>query len=140
MEEDSSPRSASQYNLNERSTALIADMQEEAFLLSAAYKLNDSFDKWQSIRLLIEARFNIDETDELNKLEKQFLDKITITYPHELSLSKPMYGLSPRDNYIKKEGLKIKKFKLNNYVKYIMTLMRLYKIGMTDKQKKTRLS
>lgn len=134
------PRAESQYNLNERITTLIADMQEEAFTLSSTYKLNDSFDKWQSIRLLIEARFNEPETDKLDSLEEEFLEKIIITYPHGLSTSKPMYGLSSKDSYIKKEGLRIKKHRLNKYVKYIMILMRLYKIGMTDKEKITRLT
>lgn len=139
MEEDNNTRTASQYNLNERTASLIADIQEEALSLSNSYKFNSAFDKWQSIRLLIEARFNGDEIKELDKLEEVFTNKIIINYPSKLCDSKPMYGLSERDSYIKKEGLRIKKFRLNKYVKYIMSLMRVYKLGMTDKEKKTRL-
>jgi len=139
MEEISTPRAASQYNLNERSTSLIADIQEEAFRLSNSYKFNHSFDKWQSIRLLIEARFDNDEIEKLDNLENDFHDPIIINFPNGLSTSKPMYGLSQRDNYVKKEGLTIKRQRLNKYIKYIMTLMRLYKLGMTDREKKTRL-
>ncbi len=139
MEENDNTRSASQYNLNERSASLIADIQEEALALSNSYKFNASFDKWQSIRLLIEARFQIEEIVILDKLEERFTEKIIINCPLGLPTSKPMYGLSKRDTYIKKEGLRIKKRKLNRYVKEIMSLMRLYKIGMTDREKKTRL-
>lgn len=140
MDDTNQTRTESQYNLNERITTLIADIQEKAFILSNAYKFNASFDKWQSIRLLIEARFNDDEMTELDELENTFNEKIIITYPIGLSSQKPMHGLSQKDNYIKVEGLKIKKDRLNEYVKRIMGLMRVYKIGLTDKEKITRLT
>lgn len=135
-----SPRSESQYNLNERSTSLIADLQEDAFRLSNSHKYGPSFDKWQSIRLLIEARFDYKEKTKLDKLERIFLKRIMIQYPQRLSMSKTIYGLSEREFYIKKKGLEVKRYRLHLYVKFLMELMRAYKIGLTDKQKKTRLS
>lgn len=140
METNNENRAESQYNLNERITTLIADIQEKAFILSNAYKFNASFDKWQSIRLLIEARFNKDEIKELNELEESFSERIIVAYPIVLSIQRPMHGLSQRDNYIRIEGLKIKKDRLNKYIKCIMKLMRAYKIGLTDKEKKVRLT
>ncbi len=140
MESNNEKRSESQYNLNERSTTLIADMQEQAFVLSNSYKLNASFDKWQSIRLLIEARFSTTERERLDELEELFMEKILVEFPNGLSNSKPMYGLSQKDRYIKSEGLFVKKQRLHKYVKYLMELMRIYKIGLTDKEKRTRLT
>ncbi len=125
----------SQYNLNEATFFLIADLQREAFVLSNRYKNFDgSFNRWQSIRLLISSRFEDKEKEQLDKLEEEFDEQISFIYPKEIN------NQHQKTKYNHKIYYEVKRKKLNDYVKYLMILMRLYKIGPTDLEKKHRLS
>lgn len=125
----------SQYNLNEATFILIGDLQREAFILSNKYRnFNGSFDRWQSIRLLISARFKEKEKEKLDNLEEEFDKNIIVKYPKDLDSE------SAKRNYNHKIYYQEKKKNLNKYINYLMILMRVYKIGPTDLEKKHRLS
>ena len=131
----------SQYNLNLASTELMADFQREAFTLANNKRFNDAFDRWQSIRMIIEPRFEQDETNDLDELEKKFWTLPKIKVPANLSTKQDMItGQSQRKNYILSKIHAFKRVALNNYIKCLMGLMRTYKVGMTDKEKVTRLN
>ncbi|KKL63781.1 hypothetical protein LCGC14_2171700 [marine sediment metagenome] len=141
MENDSSKQTKeSAYNLNEANFLLIASLQQQAFNLSNKKRFNESFDRWQDIRILIEPRFETYERTKLDQLENNFKGPTKIKIPFNLSSCISMKdGLSNLDKYKIYHINKIKSFKLNRFVKYLMLLMRKYQISQTDKSKVTKL-
>lgn len=125
----------SKYNLNEATFLLIADLQREAFDLSNKGKNSDgAFERWQSIKLLLEPRFNKEEIEKLDLIESKFYNQVKIKYPIHLKTE------NEKRKYNYDAYRIIKRIRLNGYVKYLMILMRLYKIGTTDLEKKHKLN
>lgn len=142
MMADQEQTNQSQYNLNEQTILLIADLQRDGITKSNNYNFNKAFDCWQSIRLLIQSRFEDDEKDKLDRLEKEFQTPIPLK-----KLQQPKYnklGIDAiRNNEKRYNQIRIniiKRQRLNVYVKELMQLMRVYQISLTDKKLKTNLN
>lgn len=134
----------SQYNLNEQTMLLIADLQREAILSSNKKDFYSAFDCWQSIRILIQSRFEDNERKELDKLEKEFIKPIPMVKPSKIDKN-----FLPSGNIMKEVRERkynqirtniILRTRLNDYVEELMNLMRDYSIGLTDKERKRNLN
>lgn len=144
MDNNKDNTAATQYNLNGAIMMLIAELQKDAINDSHKGRYQSSFEKWESIRHLIEARFDDGECDLLNELGKQFLKPVPIiNVPQQL---KPQnyyqvdYKKKERENYIKNHYSSIKKNRLINYIQTLQKLMRKYGLSLTDLEKKIKLN
>jgi hypothetical protein len=135
-EKTETPESA--YNLNHLTIIQIAELQRQAIFLSNRHRYHDSFNCWQSIRLLIENRFTSKEKSMLNKLELNFHNREKILVPEKLEGNYTQYRL--KELYLKEKTRMIMRKKLNHYVRYLMQLQRKYGITLTDKEHKPKLS
>lgn len=125
----------SAYNLRQSNILLIADLQREAFeLLNKNNNPGASFQRWQSIRLIIENRFDDAERENLDKSEVEFYSPFKTKRPSNLqpySMEKKNYDYYAR---------RVLRTRLSKYVSKIMVLMRKYGLDLGDKEVKVRLS
>lgn len=130
----------SHYNLNETDFLLLADLQREAFQLRNVKKnYIASFERWRSIRMLIDARFDDKETKILDEIEESFWKPQEIQVPDKLSGISSFGNKSPKKTYIIKI-IRSRKLKvLDEYITQIRALMKLHKIAMTDLETKAML-
>ncbi len=139
--ETSNETRESQYNLNESTTLLIGDLQRDALELSNSFNYAGALEKWNSIRILIEARFDDDEVDALDELYKKFYNISPANIPINLKSKFDMVtGLNSKEIFQRQYLRYNQKKRLHEFVRELMILMREYKISTTDKEKKTRLS
>ena len=131
----------SQYNLNESMAILIGDLQREALTLSNSADHHGSLERWNSIRILIQSRFQDDEVDTLDELYYNFYNIKPAVVPLNL---KPQFdmrtGLNSKQMFQRKYLSFFQKKRLHEFVRELTLLMRQYKISMTDKEKKPRLN
>lgn len=121
----------SKYNLNESDFRLIGDLQQQAFYYRNERKnYYEAFQRWVSIRLLLDSRFTPDENKELDKIEEKFM---IMPKPEDL----PYFNNSQIPMNKKRVVYKI--YTLNKYIKKLRELMKKYKIALTDMDRKVRL-
>ncbi len=127
----------SQWNLNDASFHLIADLQREAIYLMNHQKYNPSLERWIAINKLVESIFSDTEIKMMDRLAEDYFKPIKITFPEKL-----MESLSDKKIKILKQRLPltIKKKRLAKYVRELMILMRRYSLYLTEKEKKHKLS
>jgi len=139
MDNNTEKKGLSHYNLNESDFLLLADLQREGFTIRNAKKnYPESFGRWKSVRMLIDARFEDGELKELDEIEKGFWDRPNIKSDH-LSNECSFGDMSPRKKYLKQKRRVHQLRKLDEYITKLRKLMKTYKIAMTDTQTKERL-
>ena len=140
MEHDTGRVAESKYNMNESNFALLGELQREAFhFLNVRKDFVSCMDRWRSIRYIIESVFSEPEAESLDTIEKNFGKNLKFNVPGNLSSSKPMYGISPKQIFINRVIQKYRLEHLRNYIRELAKLMRKYKISMTDLDKKKKL-
>ncbi len=138
----------SAYNLNLANIVLIGDLQREAFILSNKGRSEQAYLRWQSIRLLIENRFEDDERRELDELEEEFEEPLVVDIPKslkgEVGERKTTFTRSPKQTarirFLNDSKESVQRKNLANYIKCIMRFMRKYKMDLGDKEKRVKLS
>lgn len=141
MVENKQKTGQSQYNLNESDFLLLADLQREGFYIRN-HKKNypEALERWKSVRMLIDARFEEDETKKLDDIQTDFWKRPKeINIPKNLSDYSAFGNVSPRTNYINQIRRRYQLNKLDEYITYLRQLMKIYRICMTDVEKKIRL-
>lgn len=140
MDNNTEKKGLSHYNLNESDFLLLADLQREGFTMRNSKKnYPEALNRWKSVRMLIDARFEDTENEDLDKLEKEFWSKPKLQVPSNLSNECSFGDMSPRKIYIKQQYRIHKLRKLDLYITKIRQLMKDYKISMTDTQAKEKL-
>lgn len=132
--------SQSKYNLNESDFMLIGELQKEAFYYrNTKRNYSEAFQRWVSISLMIDCRFESDERDELNTIQSKFTQVPKIDVPQNLNPFASFGSMSPRKKYLLKQLSKHKIEVLDEYIQKLRTLMRTYKIALTDLERKAKL-
>ena len=129
------------YNLNETDFLLLADLQREAFRLRNTKKdYIESLQRWKSVRMLIDARFEKTEREALDKIEEEFWEgPKNLDLPKGINDNRSFGDASPEKKYITKRKRSHQLSKLDEYTIKLRELMKSYRIAMTGLEKKDKL-
>jgi len=138
--ENKENKSQSKYNLNESDFLLLGKLQEEAFYYRNIKRdYYASLERWVSVRVMVGSRFETSECEELDNIHTEFSKIPKIKMPNNLSRVPSFGNLSPRSKFIKTILTSHKISILDKYSMKLRLLMRLYKIALTDLEKKAEL-
>lgn len=127
--------------MNESNFVLLGELQTEAFrFMNVKKDYLSAMDRWNSIMFIVESVFTDTERESLDKIEEEFSKTLSFKVPTNLSTSKPMYGVSARQRFIINVYQKHRLKHLRNYIRSLSSLLRQYKVSMTDLDKKKKLS
>lgn len=127
--------------MNESNFVLLGELQMEAFrFMNVKKDYGSAMDRWKSIMFIVESVFTETETKNLDDIEEEFNKILKFHVPENLSNSKPMYGVSAKQKFIINVYQKHRLKHLRNYIRSLSSLLRQYKVSMTDLDKKKKLS
>lgn len=141
MVDDTSKATVSRYNMNEANFMLLGQLQQEAFYLSNVKRnFTAAFDRWNSIRLIVESVFTDGEKTALDSIDKDFHKSLRLRIPKDLKDTKHMGGKKTEQELYIYNAFQIHKTEhLQLFIRELSMLLRRYKISMTDLDKKKKL-
>ena len=124
---DKEQTAESGWNLSQASIELVARLMDSALLHYTNGNLVKSFHKWKSIKFVVGSRFEDSEIQELRDIEMNVAK----------SFLPPTNEFGDNKN---KVDVGLYSFYLEEYITRLNSLFRKYKLDISDKQQKTRLS
>ncbi len=128
------------YNLDGATFQLLGELQRSAVSFTLKRSFDEAFNRWVSIRTLIEPCIEDDESKDLDILENQYHRLIYFKIPEGLDDVKPFLGLSKKELFKENKINQFKSIKLKRYSKQILRFMKKYSLTLTGKEMKTELN